>query len=166
MNTNKELERMMKWGRGLDTAVKIIGKIVQVFCIVGVVLLLVQLSGLATMMVGDVDLFWMADPVDFASLSSGMQTLVCIVMIITFCFAFLMTGDLTKALRSVFQAIGEGRPFEETAIKGFRRTALWMVILAVLTAETPYLVIALLCLLFSYVFRYGLILQQESDETV
>ncbi len=164
MNQNKELERMMKWGKVLDTATNIIGKIIQVFCIVGIVLLLIQMSGIATTYEGTVDLRILSSEVVFESLSRTMQNVVIIVMIVLFIFSVILVGELVKALRSVFQAMANGRPFEETAVKGFRKAAIWMLVIGILAGVGTGIVIAALFLLLSYVFHYGMVLQQESDE--
>jgi len=73
---------------------------------------------------------------------------------------------LVNALRSVFQSIANGRPFEDSTIKGFRSAALWIAILGVGNGKISGLIIAALCLFLSYVFHYGMLLQQESDETL
>ncbi len=117
MNENRGLEKMMKWGKALDTATKIIGQIIQVFCIVGAVLLVIGMLGLAvTMDSATMELTWFGKKIVFESLSSGMQNLIVIGMVVVCVFAFFLVRDLSKALRSVFQAISNGRPFEESSV--------------------------------------------------
>ncbi|MDO4650315.1 MAG: hypothetical protein Q4B26_16875 [Eubacteriales bacterium] len=167
MNENRELEKMMKWGKVLDTATKIIGQIIQVFCIVGAALLIIGMLGLAvTMDSAAMELTWFGKEIVFETLSGGMQNLVVIGMAVVFVFAFFLVGDLSKALRSVFQAAANGRLFEESSVRGFRRTALWSLVIGILTGVGTGFAIAIACWLLAYVFHYGLLLQQQSDETL
>ncbi len=167
MNENRELEKMMKLGKALDTATKIIGQIIQVFCIVGAVLLIIGMLGFAvTMDSATMELTWFGKEIVFESLSGSMQNLIVIGMAVICVFTFFLVGDLSKALRSVFQAAANGRPFEESSVKGFRRTALWSLIIGILTGEGTGFAVAIACWLLAYVFHYGLLLQKQSDETL
>ncbi|MDO4650728.1 MAG: hypothetical protein Q4B26_18990 [Eubacteriales bacterium] len=167
MNKNRELEQMMRMGKILDTATKIVCEIVQFFCIVGAALLVIGMLGLGVRMdPATMELAWFGKEIVFESLSGGMQILVIIGMVVICVFAFVLVGDLSKALRSVFQAVANGRPFEESSVKGFRRTALWSLVIGILTGKGAGIVVAIACLLLAYIFHYGVLLQQESDETL
>ncbi len=166
MTQNKDLEKMMKAGKVLDTATNIVGRIIQVVCGVSAVLVLAFFFFMADVDGASMDLTFFGRHVEFENLSFGMQAAVVILMAVIFVLAVIMMGDLIKALRSVFRSMAAGRPFEEPAVKGFRRAALWLVIIGVLANEISAVLIAACFLLFSYVFSYGMMLQIESDETL
>ncbi len=115
---------------------------------------------------GTMKITFLGQDVSFAGLPTAAQYAVVLLMAAVFALAVFMVGDFAKALRSVFQSMAAGRPFEEAAVKGFKRSALWLAIIGVLAANGYVLVMAAFLLLFSYVFSYGVILQTESDETL
>ena len=166
MNTNNELEKMKRWGRALDKITQIAGIIVYVFCILGGVLIIVNMFDFFNTTGLTVDLTCFGKTINFQELSHPLQITVSLLLIAMLFITCIMVRALAKALRSVFQSIANGRPFEDSTIKGFRSAALWIAILGVGNGEILGLIIAALCLFLSYVFHYGMLLQQESDETL
>ncbi|MCC8106890.1 MAG: hypothetical protein LIO99_12970 [Clostridiales bacterium] len=166
MNTYNELEKMRKWGHALDKAALIIGKIVYVFCLLAGVLILVNMFGIFNTMGLTVDLTCFGHTIHYQELSLSLQITVSLLMIAMLVITCIMVRALVHALRSVFQSIANGRPFEDSTVKGFRKAALWIAILGVGNGKISGLIIAALCLFLSYVFHYGMLLQQESDETL
>ncbi|MCD8348608.1 MAG: hypothetical protein LUD16_11835 [Lachnospiraceae bacterium] len=166
MNTNAELEKMKKWGQTLDKITQIAGTIVYVFCILGGVLILANKFGFFNTMGLTVDLTCFGHTINFQELSHPLQITVSLLLIAMLVITCIMVRELVLALRSVFQSIANGRPFEDSTIKGFRKAALWIAIISVGNGKIWGLIIATLCLFLSYVFHYGMLLQQESDETL
>ncbi len=166
MNTNNELEKMRKWGHALDKASLIIGKIVYMLSLLAGVLILVNMFGIFNTMGLTVDLTSFGNTIHYQELSLPLQIIVSLLLIAMLVITCIMVNTLVHALRSVFQSIANGRPFEDCTVKGFRKAALWIAILGVLNGEIFGLIIAVLCLFLSYVFHYGMLLQQESDETL
>ncbi|MCC8137694.1 MAG: hypothetical protein LIO76_06450 [Clostridiales bacterium] len=164
--TNNELEKMKKWGRVLDKITQIAGKIVYVFCIIGGMLILVNMFGFFNTVGLTVDLTCFGHTINFQELSHSLQIAVSLLLIAMLVITCIMVHALVHALRSVFQSIANGRPFEDSVITGFRKAALWIAILGVGNGKIWGLIIAVLCLFLSYVFHYGMLLQQESDETL
>lgn len=166
MNANNELEKMRKWGHALDKASLIIGKIVYMFSLLAGVLILVNMFGIFNTMGLTVDLTCFGHTINFQELSHPLQIAVSLLLIAMLVITCIMVRALVNALRSVFQSIANGRSFEDSTVKGFRSVALWIAILGVGNGKISGLIIAALCLLLSYVFHYGMLLQQESDETL
>lgn len=166
MNAKNELEKMKKWGHALDKISQIASMIVYVFCIFGGVLIILNVLGFFNTMGLTVDLTCFGHTIHFQELSHPLQITVSLLMIAMLVITCIMVRALVHALRSVFQSIANGRPFEDSTVKGFRKAALWIAILGVLGGEIFGLIIAVLCLFLSYVFHYGMLLQQESDETL
>lgn len=164
--TNNELEKMKKWGQTLDKAAQIAEKIMYVFCILGGVLILANMSGFFNTTGLTVDLTCFGNTIHFQELSQSSQITVSLLMIAMLIITCVMVRALVHALRSIFQSIANGRPFENSAITGFRKAALWIAIISVGNGKIWGLIIAVLCLFLSYVFHYGMLLQQESDETL
>ncbi|MCD8398190.1 MAG: hypothetical protein LUD12_13595 [Lachnospiraceae bacterium] len=166
MNTNIELEKMKKWGQALDKIAQIAGKIMYVFCILAGVLILVNMFGFFNSTELTVALTCFGHTINFQELSHPLQITVSLLLIAMLVITCIMVRELVHALRSVFQSIANGRPFEDSTIKGFRKAALWIAIISVGNGKIWGLIIAALCLFLSYVFHYGMLLQQESDETL
>ncbi|MCD7716377.1 MAG: hypothetical protein LUI39_07990 [Lachnospiraceae bacterium] len=166
MNANNELDKMKKWGHALDKITQVISKILYVFCILGGVVILVNMVGIFNTMGLTVDLTCFGHTINFQELSHPLQIAVSLLLIAMLVITCIMVNALVHALRGVFQSIANGRPFEDSTVKGFRKAALWIAILGILNGEIFGLIIAALCLFLSYVFHYGMLLQQESDETL
>ncbi|MCD7956692.1 MAG: hypothetical protein LUG93_13300 [Lachnospiraceae bacterium] len=171
MNTNTErtsteLGKMKKWGHALDKITQIVGKVMYVLCILGGVLILVNMFGFLNTTGLTVDLTCFGHTIHFQELSHPLQITVSLLMITMLAITCIMVRALVHALGSVFQSIANGRPFENSVITGFRKAALWIAIISVGNGKIWGLIIAALCLFLSYVFHYGMLLQQESDETL
>lgn len=166
MNTKNELEKMKKWGQVLDKATQIVGKIVQISCIIGGVLILVNMLGFFNTMGETVNLTWFGNTISYQELSHPLQITVSVFILAMLVIACIMIRALVNALRSIFQSIANGRPFENSVIKGFRKASLWIAIIGLLDGKIFGIILAALCLFLSYIFHYGMLLQQESDETL
>ncbi len=166
-NKNRELERMMSWAKMLDVMIRICGAVVQIGSGLGAVMLIAfHFFAIVPSDRAEMNLTVLGRHIKFASLSAAGQTAVVILMAVVCLLAIPMMRDLTRALHNVFQPMACGRPFEEEAVKGFGRAAVWCAVIGVLALNGYVLVIAALLLLLSYVFHYGSVLQTESDETL
>ncbi len=169
MEYTNELQKMQRWGRVLDKVALVIGRVMQVvLALSALVVEAFSVFGFTSVDGGEYSysLTWFGNPVEFDNLSPFLMGLMIVLIVIICILSIFMVEDLMKALRSVFQAMANGRPFEEKSVAGFRRAAIWMLVIGILAGSFSSLVAAACLLVLSYVFRYGLLLQTESDETL
>ncbi len=163
-----KFRELKKWGRTLDKITQIIGIIVYIMCVIFGIVVLINMFGFLDTLGDAVTLKFtlLGNPINYQELSQPLQIAISLFMIVMLIFVCIMTNTLVKALREIFGSIANGRPFEDSTVKGLRKAALWTAILGVLSGKISGIVIAVLFLFLSYIFHYGMLLQQESDETL